>query len=289
VSKVNKGSLGTFVKRTGGVGAIKVVSPETSALEWLEFNLLRLNSGEEWEDEGMVRLSSGDEHGAEVAVVVLSGACSIYAGNASWEGLQCRRDVFSGKATALYVPPNARYRIIAKSSFEAAVVKVIVTDKNTGAKEPTLITPEQVKRRTVGFLNWQREIDDIIDASFPAARLLLGETRNPPGNWSSYPPHKHDINNPPYEVRLEEVYHYRIFPSHGFAVQLLYDDERQEVYVVGDGDTLAIARGYHPVVVAPGYRLYYLWALAGDERQMYVRFDESHSWVLAMEATIATK
>ncbi|MCS7254080.1 MAG: 5-deoxy-glucuronate isomerase [Armatimonadota bacterium] len=281
-------SLGTFIRGQSGKGLLKVVSPEASNLKRLEFDLLRLSDGERFDDEAIVKPTNADKVlPAEVAVVLLSGACSLCAGDDSWEGLQFRRDVFSGKATALYVPPRMRYSIVARGELEAAIVRAVVSDED-GTDQPVLITPKEVKRRTVGFLNWRREIDDIIDSSFPARRLLLGETRNPPGNWSSYPPHKHDKHNPPYEVKLEEVYHYRISPSHGFGVQLLYSDECCESYVIRDGDTLAISEGYHPVVVAPGYQLYYLWALAGDERKMQVRFEEAHTWVLAMEAVIAT-
>jgi len=280
-------SLGTFVNGQLVKGLLKIVSPETCNLNQLEFDLLRLSDGESYADEALFKPTAGEALPAELVIVVLSGACSLYAGNALWEGLQCRRDVFSGKATALYVPPRMHYRIVARGELEAAIVKAIVSDED-GVNEPVLITPDKVKRRLVGFLNWRREIDDIVDGSFPARRLLVGETRNPPGNWSSYPPHKHDRHNPPYEVKLEEVYHYRISPPHGFAVQLLYDEEHCESYVIHNGDTLAISKGYHPVVVAPGYQLYYLWALAGDDRQMQVKFEEAHAWVLAMEAVIAS-
>lgn len=278
-------ALGTFVMGQPQKGLTRVISPIVSGLTLLEFNLLRLGDGERWDDEARMMVKGGEMLPAEVAIVVLSGTCSFYAGGNSWECIRCRRDVFSDRATALYIPPEMSYSVVARGMLEAAIVKALSTDAY-GINEPVLITPDKVKRRIVGFTNWRREIDDIIDALFPARRLLLGETRNPPGNWSSYPPHKHDRYNPPYEIKLEEVYHYRISPPYGFAVQLLYSDEQCESFVIRDGDTLAIHEGYHPVVVAPGYKLYYLWALAGDERQMQVKFEEAHTWVLAMEAVL---
>jgi 5-deoxy-glucuronate isomerase len=108
--------------------------------------------------------------------------------------------------------------------------------------------------------------------------LLVGETFNPPGNWSSYPPHKHDGRDG--EPRLEEVYHYRIDPPQGFGHQTLYTSDGESVtHVVRDGDAVLLPYGYHPVAAAPGYRLYYLWALAGAERRMALYEDPQHKWV----------
>jgi 5-deoxy-glucuronate isomerase len=112
-----------------------------------------------------------------------------------------------------------------------------------------------------------------------AGRILLGETINPPGNWSSYPPHKHDTHEPPHEVRLEEVYLFKIDPPGGFGVQIRYDGAGEECFTVRDGDVAAIPSGYHPVVAAPGYSLYYLWVMAGEGRQMIPRLDPAHAWV----------
>jgi 5-deoxy-glucuronate isomerase len=114
----------------------------------------------------------------------------------------------------------------------------------------------------------------------PASRLLLGETINPPGNWSSYPPHRHDRHNPPEEAELEEVYLFKVDPPAGFGVQMLYDERGDErAFVVRDDDVAAIRHGYHPVVAASGYALYYLWVLAGQGREMMPRLDPDHAWV----------
>jgi 5-deoxy-glucuronate isomerase len=112
-----------------------------------------------------------------------------------------------------------------------------------------------------------------------AGRLLLGETINPPGAWSSYPPHKHDHEAPPEEVRLEEVYLFKVDPAGGFGVQVHYEAGVEEAVVVRDDDVAVIRSGYHPVVGAPGYSLYYLWIMAGDGRQMIPHFDPAHAWV----------
>jgi 5-deoxy-glucuronate isomerase len=119
----------------------------------------------------------------------------------------------------------------------------------------------------------------------PAQRLLAGETLNPPGNWSSYPPHKHDRSNPPLEAILEEVYFFRTKPAQGFGLMWTYTaaddpDGFSTVFVVEDGDTVLLPKGYHPVVAAPGYQLHYTWVLAGEERRYGAWADDPrHAWV----------
>ena len=96
---------------------------------------------------------------------------------------------------------------------------------------------------------------------------MVGETFNPPGNWSSYPPHKHDGRDG--EPVLEEVYYYRVDPAHGFGQQMLYTEDGECVtHTVRDGDAVLLPYGYHPVSAPPGYQLYYLWGLAGAERKI---------------------
>ena len=107
---------------------------------------------------------------------------------------------------------------------------------------------------------------------------MVGETFNPPGHWSSYPPHKHDGRNG--EPFLEEVYYYRVEPSHGFGHQMLYTEDGESVtHQVRDGDAVLLPYGYHPVSSPPGYALYYLWGMAGDERKLSLYEDPAHRWI----------
>jgi len=146
------------------------------------------------------------------------------------------------------------------------------------------VRPSQVLSRDVGAANWARRVEDVLATAQPTV-LQLGETTNPPGNWSSYPPHKHDTAVPGQEVVLEEIYHYRLRPRQGFGVQCIYtaDRELDEAVIVRDGDTVVIPKGYHPVVAGPGYRLYYLWMLAGPRRLMQPNDAPDHAWVKAVE------
>jgi 5-deoxy-glucuronate isomerase len=95
--------------------------------------------------------------------------------------------------------------------------------------------------------------------------LIVGETLNPPGGWSSWPPHRHEH---------EEAYLYRFEPSHGFGVHVGYDEqEGDRPVIVRDGSIERITTGWHPVVAAPGFTMYYLWALAGDTDTVDTRVD----------------
>ena len=105
------------------------------------------------------------------------------------------------------------------------------------------------------------------------------------------PPHKHDTTAPPKEAWYEEVYYFFVEPNQGFGVQRVYTDRADpqpldEVYVVEDGDAVAIPRGYHPVAAA-GYRLAYFWALAGEER-VYAAWsdDPKHAWLRDVEPIV---
>jgi 5-deoxy-glucuronate isomerase len=107
------------------------------------------------------------------------------------------------------------------------------------------------------------------------------EVYTPGGNWSSYPPHKHDVHNPPAEVDLDEIYYYRMNQPNAFAFQHLYSGQGgvERTVKTQDGDTVLIHSGYHPVVAGPGYDVYYLNFLAGSARVMAVTEDPQHVWL----------
>ena len=148
--------------------------------------------------------------------------------------------------------------------------------------EPRLITPKDVNIGLRGGGNVSRQIVDIIRPEFQADKLVVIEVYTPGGNWSSYPPHKHDVHKPPDEVDLDEIYYYRIDrPQEGFALQRLYSpDQSSDVTVrVKDGDAVLVRSGFHPVVAGPGYNVYYLNFLAGTSRTLAVTEDPHHVWL----------
>jgi 5-deoxy-glucuronate isomerase len=177
----------------------------------------------------------------------------------------------------VYVPPRSRYEVEAVTAAEVA---------RAGARaergaEPRLIIPSDIKEEVRGEANAQRFIRHVLEADRPAEHLFLVEVITPSGNWSSYPPHKHDIDDPPRETYLEETYYHRIQPSQGFGFQRVYtrDGELDEALVIEDETLVMVPRGYHPAVVAPGYDLYYLNVMAGPVRQWRFNDDPDHAWV----------
>jgi 5-deoxy-glucuronate isomerase len=219
--------------------------------------------------------AGGDD---EVVAVVMQGAVEARAGAAELGPTPPRRDPFGELGHAVYAPPGEPLRLVAGG--DGAVVAV--ASAAPGPDEPgpaRIIGPDQQRVATVGEGNWERTVRTLLGPDDPAARLLVGETLNPAGNWSSYPPHKHDEHVPPDEVRLEEVYLFRVAPDGGFGVQLRYEPGNESTFIVRDGDVAVIRSGYHPVVAAPGYDLYYLWVLAGEGREMTPRLDPQHAWV----------
>ena len=146
-----------------------------------------------------------------------------------------------------------------------------------------LIRPEDVGASVRGRGSNTRHVFDILPESHPADSLLVVEVITPAGNWSSYPPHKHDVDDGTAETQLEETYYHRIDPPQGFAFQRVYTDDRSldEAMAVEDGDLVMVPRGYHPVGAAHGYTGYYLNVMAGPRRAWHFNTAPEHRWLLA--------
>jgi 5-deoxy-glucuronate isomerase len=219
--------------------------------------------------------SSGAD-GVERVLVPLSGSCRVRADDRSWE-LGGRASVFEGMPWALYLPAGMPFDVEAEG-------EVAICAANAGpGGEPVLVTPDDVEVEVRGAGNATRQINHIVKPEFPAERILVVEVFTPAGNWSSYPPHKHDENNPPDEVVLEETYYYRTARPEAFAVQRLYSPRRgvDVTATVRDGDVMLVPFGYHTTAAAHGYDLYYLNALAGDTRSMAAADDPELAWIRA--------
>lgn len=242
------------------------VTPESAGWRYLAFQQHSMAAGQTYEGPSLNR---------ELCMVFLSGDARVTVGDRSWS-LEGRQSVFAGLPHAVYVPPEHTYRVEALTPLEVAVGFAPAE----GRLEPRLITPDDVDVEIRGGHNVTRQISHVIDPG-GAEKLLCVEVYTPSGNWSSYPPHRHDVHDPPNEVDLEEIYHYRIQPDDGWAVQRLYTDDRtlDQFVVPRDGDTVLVRRGYHPVIAAPGYDCYYLNFLAGDEPSWAVHDDPQLAWV----------
>ncbi len=265
-----------LIKARAGNGYQQIVAP--GVLRFLDFARLNLSKGQGYAAKAEAReciidIFSGT---ANIAISTTNGHPKIFP------AVGGRADVFSGPPVMFYLPPNVSYEIIAASeNLDAGIFSAPATI----AAPPVLLEGEAVVAKQVGRDNWQRTVYSALAENVAAERLLAGETLNPPGNWSSYPPHKHDRSNPPNEAVLEEVYFFRTQPAQGFALMWTYTaaddpDGFSTAFVVEDGDTVLLPKGYHPVVAAPGYQLHYTWVLAGEERRYGAWADDpQHAWM----------
>jgi 5-deoxy-glucuronate isomerase len=215
----------------------------------------------------------------ETAIVVLAGTVDVTADSQSLGQAGGRHDVFEAPGHTIYGPPGVALRLTAVDGPAAVAIASAPPGEAAAPSHARIIGPADQRIAEVGKGNWQRTVRTILGPEHAAGRLLLGETINPPGNWSSYPPHKHDTQEPPREVKLEEVYLFKADPPGGFGVQLRYGPDGEVCATVRDGEAFAILSGYHPVAAAPGYRLYYLWVMAGEGREMIPYLDPAHAWV----------
>jgi 5-deoxy-glucuronate isomerase len=210
--------------------------------------------------------------GEETVVVLQQGQGMFTTPETTWP--VSRGGVFSERATALLLPAGMPLRVDAESDLEAILVSAPCTEPGAAV----LVRPADVTVNARGRGTYAREVHDLFVRDPHARRLMVGETFNPPGHWSSFPPHKHDGRNG--EPFLEEVYYYRLSPTHGFGHQMLYTNDGESVtHQVHDGDAVLLPYGYHPVSSPPGYALYYLWAMAGDERKLALYEDPAHTWI----------
>jgi 5-deoxy-glucuronate isomerase len=215
--------------------------------------------------------------GEETVVVLQHGSGRFTCAGQAWD--VSRADVFSESATALLVPPGERLRVTATTALEA----VLVSTPAPGHGTPLLRTAADIPVQHRGKPGYERDVRDIFAGDAHAQRLVVGETINAPGNWSSYPPHKHDGRNG--EPVFEEVYYYRLDPPGGFGLQALYTaDGEQATHQVHDGDLVLLPYGYHPVAAPPRYTLYYLWAIVGDTRKLAIFEDPDYAWVHAADS-----
>lgn len=243
-------------------GVVVSVTPSSAGWTRVGFAVVRLAAGQEYR---------GGDPARELCLVILSGTVDIVAGDRSFTGLGHRRTVFDGPPVAMYLPARCDYTISARTEAEVA----LCTAPGTTQRPVRLIHPDAMPREVRGSGTNTRFVCNILPEGAEADSLLVVEVVTPGGNWSSYPPHKHDTDAFPEETQLEETYYHRLSPRQGFAVQRVYTDDRSldEMIAIGDGDVVIVPLGYHPVAATPGHDLYYLNVMAGPRRAWRVRTD----------------
>ncbi len=250
------------------------VNPASAGWEHLHFSAHRLG------EHNRIDWDTGPY---EMALVVLGGRCSIRSNRGDWPEIGRRANVFAGMPYTLYLPRQTRFTVQTTGPFVDLAIGWCLASSDHPAR---LVTPEAVEIEIRGGGNATRQINKMIPPGFNCSRLVVVEVYTPSGNWSSYPPHKHDQhrvdeNGTLLEADLEEIYFYKISRPEGYAYQRIYTDDRSldELILVQDNHLVLSPRGYHPVVTAPGFDCYYLNMLAGSAQSLAASDDPAYSWV----------
>jgi len=251
-------------------------NPPTNPCKLLDFCFVKLAGGETY------RADSGER---EILAVLLGGKATFeiqdkHTKAYRFEKAGGRPNVFSGKPHSIYIPAGAAFTICAEGAVEIALTSA-PSDLDV---EPYLIAPALVASGSWGAANFKRHFHQILTLAaqpeLPARRLIVGETFTPSGNWSTYPPHKHQVDNLPREAYHEEMYYFKVNPGDGFGLCRYYNEEgEEENFTIRDHSIHMMDRGYHTVASAPGYTTYYLWFLAGEQRVQATVEDPALAWV----------
>ncbi|MEY4883499.1 MAG: 5-deoxy-glucuronate isomerase [Pseudomonadota bacterium] len=249
------------------------VTPERAGWTHVGFRAVRLATG----DTETVQTGS-----RELCLVVLTGTVEVTVDGQTYPHLGTRNSVFDEVSpAAMYVPAGKAVMVRAERDAEVALCSA---PGGSEAREVRVINSAAMRRSVRGKGTNTRYICDVLPHDDPmAAHLLVVEVITPASHSSSYPPHKHDIEQPPVETLLEETYYHRLNPPQGFAFQRVYTDDRSldEACAVENHDVVMVPRGYHPVVAPHGYDLYYLNVMAGPNRFWVFKNDPAHEWMLA--------
>jgi 5-deoxy-glucuronate isomerase len=249
-----------------------VVTPEDAGWGYSGLRILELEPGERR------ALQTGDD---ELVVLPLRGACSVDCDGETF-ALEGRDDVFAAVSDFVYVPRDAGVEIESEAGGRFALPSARARRR----LEPRHVAAAGVPVELRGAGRASRQVNNFCaPEAFGADRLIAVEVLTPGGNWSSYPPHKHDEERGDEEVALEEIYFFEVRGG-GPAYQRVYSssaDRPIDVCAeVRSGDAVLLPHGYHgPSMAAPGYDLYYLNVMAGPGPERAWRFtdDPAHAWI----------
>lgn len=263
-------------RRPSGVnGKVLDITPEDAGWSYVGFGLYRLTPGQAAAE------ATGDR---EVILVIVEGKARISGGGRDFGELGERMSVFEKTPPhCVYIPDHADWRVEATTGCTIAVCSA----PGKGGHEAQIIGPEGVTSSVRGQGTNTRFINNIaMDGRDVADSLLVTEVFTPDGNWSSYPPHRHDSAEDPETTYLEETYYHRINPVQGFGVQRVFteDGSLDETISVSDHDVVLVPRGHHPVGAPYGYEMYYLNTMAGPERKWRFKNHPDHDWIAQRDA-----
>jgi 5-deoxy-glucuronate isomerase len=242
------------------------VTPESAGWEYSGLRVVELEPGRS------EQFDSGED---ELIVLPLSGSCAVTCDGERYE-LAGREDVFSARTDFVYVPRDTLVEIAAEGGGRFALPSARASKR----LQPRRVGAEDVAVELRGAGQASRQVNNFCSPeAFPADALIAVEVLTPGGNWSSYPPHKHDEAVPGVETALEEIYYFEVADG-GFAYQRAYGPGIDILEEVRTGSVVLLPSGYHgPSMAAPGYDLYYLNVMAGPERAWRFTDDPAHTWI----------
>ncbi|MCC3765793.1 5-deoxy-glucuronate isomerase [Glycomyces sp. TRM65418] len=251
-----------------------VVTPATAGWTYSGLKVLELGPGRTH------TFATGD---AETLVLPLSGSCTVACDGRSFD-LAGRRNVFSRVTDFAYVPRDAEATVASAGGGRFALPSARCDRRLPFRYGPAEDVPVELR----GAGRASRQVNNFCTPGhFDADKLIACEVLTPGGNWSSYPPHKHDEASD-HEAELEEIYYFEVAPGPlgpGFAWQRVYGTPERPIEVseeVRSGDVVVIPHGWHgPSAAVPGYDLYYLNVMAGpgEERAWRISDDPAHGWI----------
>ncbi len=251
-------------------GKVHDITPEDAGWGYVGFGLYRLAPGER---------AAEDTGGREVILVLVEGRARLRAAGQDFGEMGDRMSVFERLPPAcVYVPDGADWHAEAVSDCVLAVCSA----PGKGSHEAAVIGPEGIELVPRGKGANTRYIHNIaMEDRDVAGSLLVTEVYTPDGNWSSYPPHRHDEDDFPRMTYLEETYYHRINPGQGYGIQRVFteDGSLDETMAVSDGDVVLVPRGHHPCGVPYGYEMYYLNVMAGPRRNWRFQNHPDHDWI----------
>lgn len=255
-------------------GVVTSVTAEEAGWEFLNMEVRRFAAAETW---------THHTENDEAALVILGGRCDVTSNRGQWTSIGRRPDVFSGMPYALYLPRHSEFTLTALTEGLEIAHCWVPTNEDHPAQ---LVTPGAAQIEIRGGHNATRQINGIIPPGFDCQRIVCVEVYTPGGNWSSYPPHKHDVHREDesgnlLEADLEEIYYHKSDKPKGYVIQRVYTDDRSldEVLVAHNDDIVLVPEGYHPVSAAYGYNSYYLNFLAGSAQSLANSDDPDYAWV----------
>ena len=262
-------------KPSGTRGLVHDITPKSAGWGYVGFALHRLSPGDN---------ASGATLDLEAILVVVEGKAEITAGGTAFGEMGDRMSVFEKTAPhCLYTPGQTEWT--AKATTDCVLAVCAAPAK--GDYPVQRLGPEGIELTPRGKGQNQRFINNIaMEGRDVAGSLLVTEVFTPPGNWSSYPSHRHDENDFPRMTYLEETYYHRLNPAQGFGVQRVYteDGSLDETMALKDGDVVIVPKGHHPCAAPYGYEMYYLNVMAGPLRKWRFENDPAHDWIAVRDA-----